>query len=137
MKNRFHIAIPVHNLGVASKFYQTILECKPGRTGPDWADFNFFGHQLSLHETDARPTLTPAKVDRIKVPIPHWGLALSMDDWILLIDDLSSKRVQFLVEPTVRFEGVTGEQATAFFADPSQNVIELKGFKDLNEVFSI
>lgn len=136
MKNRFHIAVPVHNLGIASQFYRFVLDCRPGRTGQGWADFDFFGHQLSLHETATHSSVALSTVEKIKVPIPHWGIALSMDDWILLIDDLCSKKVQFLVEPTVRFEGETGEQGTVFFSDPSQNTIEIKGFKDIHSIFS-
>ncbi|WP_430431631.1 hypothetical protein [Oceanicaulis sp.] len=74
-------------------------------------------------------------VDKIKVPIPHWGIILTMDEWVLLIDDLVSKRLTFLVEPTVRFAGAVGEQGTVFFADPSNNVIEVKGFRDLGALF--
>lgn len=46
----FHLAIPVSNLSICKKFYREILECEEGRSSEKWVDFNFFGHQLVLHE---------------------------------------------------------------------------------------
>lgn len=135
MTNRFHISLPVSNLHAASEFYRRVLECQPGRAGPGWADFNFFGHQLSLHEMPLQDMQTTAIVDDVTVPIPHYGVALTMDEWVMLIDDLVAKRVKFIVEPTVRFAGLPGEQGTAFFSDPSNNVIEVKGFSALSTLF--
>lgn len=37
----------------------------------------------------------------------------------------------FLMEPQVRFKGLTGEQATMFFLYPSGNALEFKAFGDL------
>ena len=48
--NPFHLAIPVKNLSVTRTFYKEILECSEGRTSKEWVDFDFFGHQLVLHE---------------------------------------------------------------------------------------
>ena len=41
-------------------------------------------------------------------------------------------KVQFLIEPHVRFAGQPGEQATLFFLDPSGNALEFKAFAELD-----
>ena len=46
----FHIAIPVKNLEKCRAFYRDILQCEEGRSTAHWVDFNFFGHQLVIHQ---------------------------------------------------------------------------------------
>ena len=46
----FHLAIPVNDLKAGKRFYEDVLGCIPGRSSNEWADYNFFGHQLVLHE---------------------------------------------------------------------------------------
>ena len=53
-----------------------------------------------------------------------------------LAEKLKSAGVIFIVEPTTRFEGMTGEQATIYFEDPFQNAIEFKAYRNPSEVFS-
>ena len=48
---------------------------------------------------------------------------------------LLSKKIKFIIEPYIRFEGLAGEQATMFFKDPSGNALEFKSFKDFNQIF--
>ena len=45
----FHLAIPVHCLNTAKKFYGGVLGLSEGRSDPIWQDYNFFGHQLVVH----------------------------------------------------------------------------------------
>ena len=49
---------------------------------------------------------------------------------------LTAQSVAFVMPPGIRFAGQPGEQATMFFLDPSGNPIEVKGFVDLNTVFT-
>ena len=46
----FHLAIPVHDLSIARDFYENKLGLRTGRTSDQWADYDFFGHQLVVHE---------------------------------------------------------------------------------------
>ena len=46
------------------------------------------------------------------------------------------KKIEFVIEPYIRFEGQVGEQATLFFLDPENNALEFKAFKDINQLFS-
>ena len=58
-----------------------------------------------------------------------------MDDWQAMADRLQGK-VDFLIEPYIRFRGEPGEQATMFFTDPSGNAIEIKAFADMSRLFA-
>ena len=70
-------------------------------------------------------------VDGKQVPIPHFGVILTMQDWNSLADRLITYNIVFIIEPYIRFKGLAGEQATMFFSDPSGNSIEFKAFRDI------
>ena len=130
----FHLAIPVDNLSLCRKFYGNILNCEEGRSAAHWVDFNFFGHQLVIHqrpETEQAPKKVYNPVDGQSVPVPHFGVVLEWDTWHELKRLLSEKEIQFIIEPYIRFKGEPGEQATMFFLDPSGNPLEFKGFNDV------
>lgn len=133
----FHVAIPVHNLEACRLFYKDVLGCEEGRSSDHWVDFNLFGHQLVIHY---RPQSETADhhynaVDGKHVPVPHYGVVLPWDSFHDFAETLKSKGVTFIIEPYVRFEGQTGEQATMFFLDPAGNALEFKAFKDINALF--
>ena len=137
--NPFHLAIPVDNLEVCRHFYGKILNCKEGRSASHWVDFNFFGHQLVIHQTDSKQIKDKKKynpVDGKEVPVPHFGVVLSWDKWQELKTSLSNKKIHFIIEPYIRFEGEVGEQATMFFLDPEGNALEFKSFKNMDNLFS-
>lgn len=136
MLTPFHLAIHVHDLDAARKFYGTVLGCTEGRSTESWVDFNFFGHQLSLHLGQPFATTNTGKVGAHMVPMPHMGLVLHLPDWRALADRLTESGVDFVLPPSVRFEGEPGEQWTMFFRDPSGNPIEIKGFPSLDGVFA-
>lgn len=137
MKNLFHLAFPVDDLEKARAFYGGVLECSEGRSSEHWIDFDLFGHQIVTHLAPefVRQNVTNG-VDSDAVPIPHFGILLSMDEWRALAERLKAKGVAFVIEPKIRFEGEVGEQATMFFLDPSGNALEFKGFADLSQVFA-
>ena len=138
----FHLAIPVHNLKECRAFYKDILECEEGRSSDLWVDFNFFGHQLVIHfkpipiaiGTDVELHTNP--VDGKEVPVPHFGVVLGWDDFHALAKNLQVKKVDFVIAPYIRFEGLVGEQATMFFYDPSGNALEFKAFKNMEQLFA-
>ena len=132
----FHLAIHVHDLDAARAFYGGVLGCAEGRSTGTWVDFDFFGHQLSLHLGTPFATAATGKVGDHMVPMPHFGLALAYPDWRALADRLEAAGTEFVLAPSVRFEGQPGEQWTMFFRDPSGNPIEVKGFRDMDGVFA-
>ena len=135
--NVFHLAYTVNDLDSARSFYGEILGCEEGRSTETWVDFNFFGNQLSLHLGEVvKRSKTSSKVDDISVPMPHFGCVLDWDSFHDLADKLQSAGIQFIIEPTNRFEGIPGEQATMFFEDPFQNALEFKAYQNPSEVFN-
>jgi extradiol dioxygenase family protein len=136
MPTPFHLAYHVTNLKEARTFYGELLGCDEGRSTESWVDFDFFGHQLSLHLGTPFPNDLTGKVGEHMVPMPHLGLVLTYGDWRALADRLEAAGTEWVLAPSVRFEGEPGEQWTMFFRDPSGNPIEIKGFRDLSGVFA-
>lgn len=137
----FHIAVPVDDLDVSRAFYIGVLGCREGRSDEQWVDFDFFGHQFVCHQ---RPSQTDQsvgepihnQVDGKRVPVPHFGVVLTMDDWQRLATRLVESGQAFIIEPYLRFAGQPGEQGTFFVLDPSGNALEFKGFNDLDSLFA-
>ncbi len=135
----FHLAIPVIDLKKSREFYKNILGCKEGRSDERWVDFDFFGHQLVIHQKDGVPNKeNPVSnpVDGHDVPVPHFGVVLDWDLWHELAYQLKKKGITFVIEPYIRFKGKVGEQATMFFMDPDKNALEFKSFKDPSQLFA-
>ncbi|TVZ55565.1 hypothetical protein OD91_0820 [Lutibacter sp. Hel_I_33_5] len=133
----FHLAIPVKDLEKCRAFYRDILQCEEGRSSDTWVDFNFFGHQFVIHQKDGfHPERISNPVDGHDVPVPHFGVVLTWDDWHALADRLKAANTSFIIEPTIRFKGKVGEQATLFFNDPENNALEFKAFKDESQIFA-
>src|SRR5436190_6327835 len=123
----FHLAFPVDDLAAARRFYGELLGCPEGRSADHWVDFNLRGHQIVAHlAPDAARSRAVNPVDGEDVPVPHFGVVLAMEDWKALANRLQAADVQFVIEPTIRFEDQPGEQATMFFLDPAGNALEFK-----------
>lgn len=135
----FHLAIAVDDLEAARRFYGGVMACAEGRSDSHWVDFNFFGHQLVCHLDTRPPEATPGLqnlVDGHGVPVPHFGLVLDMAAWNAIRQRLIDTGIEFIIEPTVRFKGREGEQATMFFRDPAGNHLEIKAFESLDQLFA-
>ena len=138
MLTPFHIAFPVNDLEAAREFYGKTLGCTEGRSSAHWIDFNLFGHQIVAHLKPAKDAETPHHnpVDGHDVPVPHFGVVLTMEDWAALADRLRAAGTKFVIEPYTRFNGEVGEQATMFFLDPAGNALEFKAFADMSQIFA-
>ncbi|WGD33817.1 VOC family protein [Olleya sp. YS] len=133
----FHVAIPVHNLEECRIFYRDILNCEEGRSSDHWVDFNFFGHQLVIHnKAQSIEDKAANEVDGKHVPVPHYGVVLDWETFTNFETHLKSKNINFIIEPYIRFEGLVGEQKTMFFNDPAGNALEFKAFKDQSQLFA-
>lgn len=133
----FHLAFPIRDIEETRIFYQDLLGCEIGRSTEKWIDFNFFGHQLSAHVKPEELTQAKAnQVDGKNVPVRHFGVVLSWEDWQTLADKLKENKLDFIIEPYIRFKGEVGEQATMFFLDPSGNALEFKAFQDPTQIFA-
>ncbi|MEO7952529.1 MAG: VOC family protein [Polaromonas sp.] len=136
MKSLFHLAFNVTNLDQARDFYGQVLGCTEGRSTASWVDFDFFGHQLSLHLGEPFRTKDTGHVGDQLVPMPHFGLVLALPDWQAMAERLKAANMPFVLAPQVRFEGQPGEQWTMFFRDPFGNPIEIKGFRSLDTLYA-
>ena len=132
----FHLAIPVKEINETRAFYKEVMGCKEGRNSSEWVDFNFFGHQLVIHISENVGIQSSNNVDGHEVPVPHFGVVLSIEEWEHLADRVRKANIKFIIEPYIRFKGEAGEQATMFFQDPSGNNLEFKAFKNLNQLFA-
>jgi len=135
----FHLAIPVHDLPAARAFYGEVFGLEEGRSSEQWVDFDFFGHQLVIHEHPKMPYQEQANtnaVDGHDVPVPHFGVVLGWEEWERLAERLRARGTEFVIEPYVRFKGQVGEQATMFLLDPCGNALEFKAFKDMSQLFA-
>ena len=132
----FHLAYHVTDLQAARAFYGNVLCCTEGRSTETWVDFDFFGHQISLHLGEPFKTTLTGHVGDHLVPMPHLGLVLALPDWQALAQRLHDAQVKFVMEPQIRFAGQSGEQWTMFFLDPSGNPLEIKGFASLDTVYA-
>lgn len=133
----FHLAFPVHDLAAARTFYGAVMGCEEGRSSDHWIDFNFYGHQIVAHVDPARrPVTMHNPVDGKDVPVPHFGIILTIQQWEELAARLKAAGTHFGIEPHIRFKGEVGEQATMFFQDPSGNALEFKAFADDAMIFA-
>ena len=132
----FHLAIQVRNIDEAREFYGNKMGLPEGRSADTWVDFDFFGHQFVVHlnpnlGADGRVPNHCNPVDRHAVPVPHFGVVLTFEDWQQLAEKTRTFVGEYIIEPYVRFKGEPGEQWTMFFEDPSGNALEFKAFADI------
>ena len=133
----FHLAIQVRDIDEARDFYGNKMGFAEGRSSDDWIDFDMFGHQLVTHCNKSlgkhgKVNAIENAVDGHGVPVPHFGVVLTFEDWHALADRVKGFIDGFIIDPYIRFEGEAGEQGTMFFSDPSGNSLEFKAFKDID-----
>jgi extradiol dioxygenase family protein len=135
----FHLAIPVYDLAATRHFYGDVFGLAEGRSSEQWVDFDFYGHQLVIHEhpkTASQASVHSNPVDGHDVPVPHFGIVLEWAQWEALAERLKARAIPFVIEPYIRFKGQVGEQATMFLFDPCGNALEFKAFKDMSQLFA-
>jgi extradiol dioxygenase family protein len=131
----FHLAFVVTDLDAARNFYVDVLGCRVGRSSDTWIDFDFFGYQITAHKTAGGSPSNAQAVDGHEIPVPHFGLVMSWEDWHRAVDHMNYIGVAFRVQPHIRFKDAAGEQATFFLEDPSGNCLEFKAFRNPQDLF--
>ena len=132
----FHLAFPVTNIEETRKWYQEFLGCTIGRESDRWVDFNLFGHQIVAHLVNKIQIPETSPVDGKEVPAMHFGVVLEWNHWNRFSKELKNKKLNFVIEPHIRYEGKPGEHATMFFKDPSGNHLEFKSFRTDEGIFA-
>ncbi len=134
---RFHLAMPVDDLEAARAFYGELIGCEQGRSSESWIDWNLRGHQFVTHLAPGQQQAVHNPVDGHAVPVPHFGLILTVAEFHELAERLRTSGVTFAIEPYLRFKGEPGEQWTMFLHDPAGNALEFKAFADDSKVFAL
>ena len=107
----------------AKEFYSNVIGCEEGRSNSNWQDFSLHGHQIVAHWVgeDYRCVDYHNPVDGDEVPVPHFGLALTVEEFHALAKRVEAAGVEFIIKPHLRFPGMPGEQYCMFFKDQSGN----------------
>lgn len=136
----FHLAFPVNDLEAARAFYGNVLQCEQGREDASWIDYNLYGHQIVAHldPSHVHPVAVENAVDGDAVPVPHFGVILTFEQFDSLKARLEANAgTRWVIRPKIRFEGQPGEQRTMFFLDPAGNALEFKAFADDAQIFAV
>jgi uncharacterized protein len=123
----FHLAIPVHDLDEAQRFYVTMLGCKLARRYPDRITLDFFGDQVVCHltETGGQPS------DPVDLYPRHFGVTFHDGvDFDALHACAVTRKIAFFRDASLRFEGMVEEHRTFVLVDPSGNLLEFKHYRD-------
>lgn len=125
----FHLSIPVASLIETRKFYRDILGTTERRASATSAHFDFFGSQLTCHEISGYNAWNLwREVDAEDVPVPHFGAALSFEQFSQVRDSLLRNKIKLICQPHLRFISKGHEQHVLFVTDPSGHGIEIKSF---------
>tara|TARA_B110001454_G_C12677257_1_gene416413 strand:- start:264 stop:674 length:411 start_codon:yes stop_codon:yes gene_type:complete len=124
--NCFHLAIPCGDLEKAKHFYNDTLGCSLDNSGQEWIDVDFWGNELTLHESKHKIRNERHDVDMGNVSVPHFGIHLSRKDFDILKTRIKEKKVKYYDEPYLRFKDTKYEQETFFIVDPNNNILEIK-----------
>jgi extradiol dioxygenase family protein len=127
MSNCLHLAIPAGDLEVAKTFYCDVLGCKTGNSEEGrWVDIDFWGNELTLHQSVERLPTVRHDVEMGAVAVPHFGIHLSEDEFNNLKKRIEDAGLEYLDKPYRRFVGDEFEQETFFIEDTNGNVLEMK-----------
>ena len=131
-----HLAIPAGDLNTTVKFYTNILGCSLGNSEEGrWVDVNFWGNELTLHQSEEQLPNVRHDVDMGVVLVPHFGIHLTQKDFDDVKDRIAAAGLKYIDEPYRRFKGNTYEQETFFIADPNNNILEIKSMVNPHLLF--
>jgi len=136
MSATFHFAIPAGDLPITEKFYVEVLGCATGnREAGRWVDIDFWGNELTLHQSNEVLPSVKHDVDMGKVGVPHFGDHLNEEDFQRIKIRIENSGFDYLQKPYRRFIGTEFEQETFFIEDPNGNILELKTLIDSDKIF--
>ncbi|WP_019028258.1 VOC family protein [Colwellia piezophila] len=138
MSNCLHLAIPAGDLNLAKRFYCDVLGCKSGNSEEGhWVDIDFWGNELTLHQSEERLPTVRHEVDMGSVLVPHFGIHLSDRAFKALKERIETAGIAYLDQPYRRFIGSEYEQETFFIEDPNGNVLEMKTMVNPKVLFKV
>ncbi len=120
----FHLSISVPDLVAFKAFYLDVLQCKLGRDQGSWLDIVFFGHQMTVHQSNKH---RPAR------PIDHFGPVLDKEEWVATSELLTNHNVDFVMHPKITNAGMPDESGKFLINDPAGNLLEFKYYCDFDK----
>lgn len=134
-KKIFHLSLSTLDIEDTRKFYKLNFGCEVRRitNSKKGMHINFFGHQLTFVEVSPAKHRQISEQNEHGSPLIHFGVALSYDHWFSIKERLMENKVDFCVEPHLKFEGEKHEHYVMFIKDPSGNAIEVKSFTSTND----
>jgi extradiol dioxygenase family protein len=127
----FHLSIFVNDIESSRAFYGKLLGCFEANTQHDYADFAFFGNQLSVHASPERVR----SAAKFGLDGNHFGAVLESEEFDALVVKLRAAGTPFLTEPVIERVGSPKERRRMVFTDPSGNAIEVKTYVDEARIF--
>ncbi|WP_111684556.1 VOC family protein [Winogradskyella tangerina] len=135
MKTPFHLALPCEDIDITKDFYVFTLGAKSGRSSDNWIDINLFGHQITFTKVgDFEFNYKNYRFGEHILPSFHFGVIVDTETWGKTYSRLLSKNLEVTTEATF-LEHKIGEHLSFFITDPNGYKIELKSFKNINEIF--
>lgn len=131
MSSILHLAIPAGDLSNTVKFYTDVMGCTLGNSEEGrWVDVNFWGNELTLHQSEERLPTVRHDVDMGAVLVPHFGIHLTQAQFDGVKDRIAKAGLEYIDAPYRRFKGDKYEQETFFIGDPNGNILEIKTMKN-------
>ncbi len=130
----FHLSMCVNDLESTRYFYKEILGIEERRASKSSVHFDFYGCQLTFHEVAGYNAKNiQREVDAEDVPVPHFGAALTFEEFEQVKQRLIAHGAKFIKTPRLRFINKGHEQHVMFLEDPSGHGIEIKSFTKVAE----
>ncbi len=131
MSSILHLAIPAGDLKKTVPFYTDVMGCTLGNSEEGlWVDVNFWGNELTLHQSEEQLPNVRHDVDMGAVLVPHFGIHLTQEQFDGVKDRIAKAGLEYIDEPYRRFKGDKYEQETFFIGDPNNNILEIKTMKN-------
>ena len=96
MSSRFHLAIPVRSIEESKEFYCNFLGCEEGNCEEGkWQDINFWGNELTLHQSEEQLSGVRHDVDMGNVSVPHFGAHMPEAEFQALKQRIESSQFDY------------------------------------------
>ena len=125
----FHLSVPTFDLDEAVDFYVSGLGCKLARRYPDRVTLDFFGDQLVCHLTpEPAQCVDPESMSMYP---RHFGVTFrEAADFDAFYQLCLQRKLPFLHDVSVRFDGLVEVHRTFVLRDPTDNFLEFKHYRD-------
>jgi extradiol dioxygenase family protein len=122
MTSRFHLSLATRDLEQQRAFYVDVLGCSLARIAAAFEDYDFFGHQLTFHRSEAALGLGYEHF--------HFGAIVGWSEFHVACARLQAAGARFLIEPVSQAVDTVDERRKLVVLDPTGYAVELKCYRD-------